>query len=148
MNALPSIVVRNSQRARGIDTKQLQRFAACALPLCLHSNDGVGPNKLVELAEVCVVLVSDARMAALHKEFMNIEGPTDVLTFHDGDIFISVDTAAENASRFGTSMDDELRLYIVHGLLHLRGYDDVDKMAARRMSSVQRRIVAAASETP
>ncbi len=54
-------------------------------------------------------------MAALHLQFMNIAGPTDVLTFQHGEIVISVETAQENAVRFGHEVEAEIRLYLVHG---------------------------------
>ncbi len=55
--------------------------------------------------EVNVVLVSDRRMAALHQRFMQIAGPTDVLTFQHGEIVVSVETAQANAARFRSSTD-------------------------------------------
>jgi probable rRNA maturation factor len=136
--------VRNAQRKRAVDVRALQRFAERACALCRDTRSD-RENELQHLEEVTIVLVSDGRMAALHKQFMNIAGPTDVLTFHHGEIFISVETAEQNAARFATTADDEIRLYIVHGLLHLRGFDDRHAPEARRMSSVQQRIVTAAS---
>ena len=144
MKEFPSIVLRNAQRKQRIDVSQLQRFAESASQLCRATRSAM-PNDLEQLQEVSIVLVSDRRMAALHKQFMNIAGPTDVLTFQHGEIFVSVDTACANAAQFGTSTDEEIRLYIVHGLLHLRGFDDVDAAGARRMSALQQRILAAAS---
>jgi probable rRNA maturation factor len=67
-----------------------------------------------------------------------------VITFQHGEIFISADTAVRNARRFGNSFADELRLYIVHGLLHLHGFDDRDKAGARKMDKTQRKILAEA----
>ena len=82
-------------------------------------------------------------MAALHQHFMNIAGPTDVLTFQHGEIFISVDTARANAKRFRTSLLHELQLYLVHGLFHLHGYDDTTPSQAKRMQAAQARLLAA-----
>ena len=143
MKRLPSIIVRNAQRKRRIPVDQLQRFAerACALT---RATEPDGNDELELLEEVTIVLVSDRRMASLHKQFMNIDGPTDVLTFHHGEIFVSVDTAEHNALQFGTTAEDEIRLYIVHGLLHLRGFNDVEATQAHRMNSIQQRIFATA----
>ena len=69
-----------------------------------------------------------------------------MITFQHGEIFISVDTARANARRFRTSAEDELKLYIVHGLLHLGGFEDKTPAQARRMEAVQRRIFAEAKE--
>jgi len=95
---------------------------------------------LHELGEVTIVLVSDRRMAAIHQQFLKTTGPTDVITFQDGDIFVSVETAKRNARRFGTSLRDEIRLYVVHGLLHLQGFDDTTPAKSRVMNSIQRQI--------
>ena len=86
-------------------------------------------------------LISDRRMALLHRQFLGKTGPTDVLTFQYGEIFISVETAKRNARAFGTSLTRELRLYIVHGLLHLHGFDDQTQTGARKMEKVQEKIL-------
>jgi probable rRNA maturation factor len=90
-------------------------------PACFVVQQIATAGRASDAEEVTIVLVSDRRMAALHKQFMDIDGPTDVLTFQHGEIFISVETAEQNAAEFSTSVDEEIRLYIVHGLLHLRG---------------------------
>jgi probable rRNA maturation factor len=74
--------------------------------------------------EILVVLVSDSRITDLHQRFMNEDGPTDVITFQHGEIFVSVPTAQRQAREYGTSTMQEVQLYLVHGLLHLRGFDD------------------------
>jgi probable rRNA maturation factor len=76
---------------------------------------------------------------------MHEPGPTDVITFHHGEIFISAETARSNAGLFGTKLARELRLYIVHGLLHLHGFDDRNPAGARKMKTVQGKILARAS---
>lgn len=143
MTPAPSITLHNAQRKLRVDSKRLRQFSARALPLCLKSESPANDN-LSALQEVNIVLVSDRRMAALHKQFMNIDGPTDVLTFQHGEIFISAETAQQNAAEFATSIEEEISLYIVHGLLHLRGLDDIAPRDARRMNSMQQRIFAAA----
>ena len=127
------ITVRNLQRKVRIDSRALQEFANCALEKI--------PNH--SLGEIDVLLISDRRMAALHREFMNIAGPTDVITFQHGEIFISVETAKRNARRFRNSLAHEVKLYLVHGLLHLHGYDDKTAAGARQMEKRQQRILAA-----
>jgi probable rRNA maturation factor len=84
-------------------------------------------------------------MSALHGRFMNEAGPTDVISFQHGEIFISAEMAKRNARRFGNSLAHELRLYIVHGLLHLHGFDDRDAAGARAMAAQQQRILAKAA---
>ena len=137
----PSILVRNLQRKIALDRVALEQFAQRALRHCLREP---GPG-LTSIEEVAVLLVSDRRMAELHRRFMQIAGPTDVITFQHGEIFLSVETAGRQAKTFGTSLEYELRLYLVHGLLHLRGFDDHDPAARRRMHAIQKRIVKCAS---
>ena len=94
--------------------------------------------------ELSLVLTDDRRMADLNREYRGKEGPTDVLTFRladgedlpgfpgedgpsamesAGDIVISLDTLKRNATSFGVSEDEEFRRLIVHGILHLAGWD-------------------------
>jgi probable rRNA maturation factor len=85
-------------------------------------------------AELSVALVGDTRMSRLHKQFMGIAGPTDVLTFEldrdargrvvDGEIVVCVPEARRAAARLGTHPKQETLLYALHGLLHLCGFDD------------------------
>ena len=84
-------------------------------------------------------------MASLHRQFLNQTGPTDVLTFQHGEIFISVETARRHARVFGNSLARELRLYIIHGLLHLHGFDDRKRVDSREMERMQKRILTAAN---
>jgi probable rRNA maturation factor len=98
-----------------------------------------------ELQEIFVLLISDRRMAELHRRFLNQSGTTDVITFEHGEIFISVPMARRNARRFGNSFLGELELYIVHGLLHLCGLDDSNERSARRMRAAEGRVLAAAN---
>ncbi len=135
--APPPITVRNLQRRIALDRVALQRFAQRALFLCLKE-PGRG---LTNQEEIGVLLVSDRRISDLHCRFMRITGPTDVITFQHGEIFISVETAQRQAETFGSSLEHELRLYLVHGLLHLQGFDDSLPAGRRRMSALQERIV-------
>src|SRR6185295_13143344 len=74
--------------------------------------------------EIFVMLISDKRMSDLHLRYMNEAGPTDVITFQHGEIFISAPTAQRQAQEFGTTTRREIELYLAHGLLHLAGFDD------------------------
>jgi probable rRNA maturation factor len=136
---LPQIVVLNRQRKVALDLAKLEEFARRALPLCARER-GVG---LTTLSEVDVVFVSDRKIGELHRRFMQIEGPTDVITFQHGEIFISVETAQRQAKTHRTSLARELQLYLVHGLLHLQGFDDHRKRNRERMVVLQERILAA-----
>jgi probable rRNA maturation factor len=139
--ALPQIAVRNLQRTVPVRVIDLEKFAEKALHACLRLRRRK-PTDLTKLREIFVWLVSDRRMASLHRQFLNQSGPTDVLTFQHGEIFISVETALRHAHVFGNSLAREIRLYIVHGLLHLHGLDDRNRADARKMEKIQKRILA------
>jgi probable rRNA maturation factor len=119
----------------------LQDFAERALPECLKLRRPK-PAVLTTLREVNVILVSDRRMAEMHRRFLQQPGPTDVITFQHGEIFVSTETARRQARRFGTLLEDELRLYIAHGLLHLHGFDDKDARSSAQIKRTQERLVA------
>lgn len=135
-----AITVCNRQRRVAVGLPMLQQFADAALTECLTLR-GRGQDVLAKIGEVNVVLVSDRRIAELHRRFLNEPGPTDVITFQHGEIVISVETARRQSRRFGTSLEHELRLYITHGLLHLRGFDDKTAAGAAEMKRVQEKIV-------
>jgi probable rRNA maturation factor len=136
----PTIHVRNAQRKFPVNVAALEAFAERALPLCLRA--GHGKRTLAtEAGEILVALISDRRMTQLHRRFLGQTGPTDVITFEHGEIFISVETARRNARRFGNSFRQELELYIVHGLLHLCGFDDSNERAARKMRLAESRVI-------
>ena len=64
-----------------------------------------------------------------------------MLTFQHGEVFISVETARRHACAFGNSLMRELELYIVHGLLHLHGFEDRTQAEARKMKTAQEKIL-------
>lgn len=82
--------------------------------------------------------MDQASMTALNESFVNHEGPTDVITFDfrdeyniyedeevsAGEIYVCPAVAADRAAEFNNDFDSELMLYIIHGFLHLFGYDD------------------------
>ncbi len=96
---------------------------------------------LTRLHEIFVWLISDRRMATLHRQFLNQKGPTDVLTFQHGEIFISAETAQRQAQVFRSSLARELRMYILHGLLHVHGFDDRTQADAQEMEETQEKIL-------
>jgi len=100
-------------------------------------------SPLRALEEIEITLVSDAVIADVHAEFMQIDEPTDVITFDHGEILVSTDTAAVQAVENQNSLEKETATYIVHGLLHLAGYadkapEDFDQMAKLQQSIVDR----------
>jgi probable rRNA maturation factor len=132
----PSLELLNRQRKKRVD---LVNFRAFAKPAMVKVTELLGPVTLPE--EISVVFVSDARIADIHRAFMSVDEPTDVITFHHGEIVISVETAERQAKKFSTSFGHELRLYFVHALLHLAGYDDLTPEEFEKMAEAQQKIV-------
>ncbi len=96
--------------------------------------------------ELSLVFLSDAALAQVHGDFMGDPTATDVITFEGdplagtaGEICVSVDTAASQARRHGQTFAEELTLYLVHGWLHLTGYDDLQPAKKRRMRAAEKR---------
>ena len=133
------ITISNRQRAVRVDLGWLRRIAVAALEECLPLS-GDGRFALRALDEIDIAIVSDAAIARVHVEFMGIPGATDVITFDHGEIVVSAQTAAVCANERGHSVDDELALYMVHGFLHLNGYDDRTPADRRAMHAVQNRV--------
>ena len=99
----------------------------------------------VRSAQIELALVDDATIRKLHRRFVKLDTPTDVLTFplnepHEplsGQIVLSVETAARVGPAHGLTTEEEVLLYAIHGILHLCGYDDTTIRAARRMRNRQ-----------
>ena len=131
------LAVTNRQRTRRVDTKALRALAVAVL-------DHLGLD-----AEVGIHLVSAREMAQVNWDFLRHEGSTDVITFDHGstaerlhgELFISVADAVKQAEEFGTTWDEELVRYVIHGLLHLCGYDDLEPAKRRMMKRHENRLV-------
>jgi len=98
--------------------------------------------------EVTVVFCGEEKIHEMNKEYLKHDRPTDVIAFpfqegpmmkgdeeYLGDILVSLDAAFERASDFSQSVEEELSLYIIHGVLHLLGYDDIDPQAKKVMNA-------------
>ena len=137
---VPEISVRNLQRKISVNVDELERFAGNAVKRCLQLQKGKR-TKLRKLNSVSVWLISDRRISKLHLQFFGDSSPTDVITFRDGEIFISVETARRNARKFCNSLMSEIKLCIVHGFLHLHGFDDRMPADLTKMKNTQEKIL-------
>jgi probable rRNA maturation factor len=96
-------------------------------------------------AAISVAVVDDDTIHALNRQFLKHDYPTDVLSFTledtgahlDGEIVLSADTAATAATEHGTTASHEQLLYVIHGMLHLVGYDDIEPADAQRMRAAE-----------
>jgi probable rRNA maturation factor len=100
-----------------------------------------GRFALKSLPEIDVAIVSDRVIAKVHAQFMNLPDPTDVITFDHGEIVVSAETALANAPGYGHCLEEEIALYVIHGFLHLNGFEDATALAASRMHKIQGEIL-------
>ena len=118
--------------------------------------DTLGINPMAELS---ILVVDSNAMATLHKQWMDLDGPTDVMAFPMdtlddkpgmeaqpgpallGDVILCPEVAAVQAAAAGHSRDAELYLLTTHGVLHLLGYDHGDPDSEREMFALQTRLV-------
>ena len=136
---LPRVAVRNNQRLVRVSLPSLQRFAEAACSLVWTRKQQT--SEMTGLTHIDVLIVSDRRMAALHKKFCGVSGATDVLTFQHGEIVISADTAAMQARQCRTCTIAEIQLYLLHGLLHLAGFNDTTPSQRRQMHRLQNKLM-------
>ena len=131
------LVLRNRQKDRPLSVPTLRRIT-----LDLLEAMGLG-------AELGVHCVSAREMARVNRRFLGHEGSTDVITFDHGstpehlhgECFICVADAVAQAREFGTTWSEEVVRYVIHGILHLRGYDDLEPDARRVMKREENRWV-------
>jgi len=92
-----------------------------------------------------VVLVSDRVITALNRRHLGKDHSTDILAFRlsasCAELIISAETAARNAARYGHSLQREIAVLVVHGILHLKGFDDSHPERACQMGVVQEQVV-------
>ena len=131
---LPKLRIYNRQKAHVIPLPWLRRIGKAALPGCLATIKSPDAP-LALLPEIEITIVDDADIARVHGDFLDDPTPTDVITFHHGEILVSADPAAREGPRHGLTFDQELALYLIHGLMHLGGWDDHDPEEAREMKA-------------
>jgi probable rRNA maturation factor len=129
----PVVFTRNQQRRLRVDRR-----------LLLQMVDWLLAEVQSPLAELGIILVTDAQIADYNLQFHHRTGPTDILTFHYegmGELVISAEHVLANAKRFHTTPACELALYVIHGILHLHGYDDRTTRQRQRMRRAERALL-------
>jgi probable rRNA maturation factor len=140
----------NRQRARPINQRHLRQMIGLLLADLLHSGE----------FDLAVHLVNSSEMARLNQTWLKHTGSTDVITLDytcrmaenvsfkptkpillAGEIFVCVEEALLHARRFRVRWQAELARYIIHGLLHLQGYDDLAAAARRKMKRREDRLL-------
>ena len=125
----------NRQTAISCDEEEILRAASAVLA-----------GEQIASAEISLCVVDDGAIHELNRQYLQHDYPTDVISFilsheqgHlDGEVIASAETAERESKRLGWATEAELLLYLVHGLLHLCGYDDRDPAALARMREKER----------
>jgi probable rRNA maturation factor len=138
------VIIGNNQEATEIPENwltALESVAHEAARLAME-NAAEDDSPLSHLATLEVAIVDDATSAQVHRDFMDIDGPTDVITFHHGEIVIGAEVAERQAAEYDEPLAREILRYMVHGLLHLAGHEDAEPGARAMMETAQETIVA------
>jgi probable rRNA maturation factor len=126
-----------------VDQTALERAAQLTL-----RRAGIDAN-----SEAVIVVSDDAHLQALNRQFLGVDAPTDVLSFpggdtdpdsdalYLGDVIISLPRAQAQAAASGHPLRDELQLLVVHGMLHLLGYDHAEESEKAEMWGIQTAIL-------
>ena len=134
------VALFNRQRAVRFSFERLKALALLTAEAC-QPYPGRASSVLRELTVVEVSVVSDRAIARVHRDFLQVPGATDVVTFPHGEIVVSATTAARSAVEHGESVGRELARYIVHGFLHLHGHLDAEASDARVMWRAQEEVL-------
>lgn len=134
------IEIRNRQRRWSVDVERLRGLTEVLLSRELAFRE----------ASLGIQLIGARAMSALNWRWLRHKGSTDILTFDHrsgpteplhGELFICVDEAVAQAEVFRTTAAGELVRYVVHGILHLMGHDDLEPDARRAMKRLENRLV-------
>lgn len=101
-------------------------------------------------AELSIAFVDEDEIRRLNKRFLGKDSPTDVISFPletkrrwvEGEVVVCVPVALKEATKMRMDAEDEIMLYVVHGILHLLGYNDIRRKDAKIMHHVEREVLA------
>ena len=135
--------IANRQRLVPLNTRRLRALTETLL----------GESLGLSNYDLALCIVRAPEMARINQTFLQHEGSTDVITFDyaenptsqgrtlHGEIFICIDDAIAQARQFRTSWQAELARYVIHGVLHLRGLDDIRAADRRKMKREENRLL-------
>ena len=131
-----AIHITNRQKTLSVDRRRMRRAVQAILR-----------DAEIAHAEISIALVDDPTIARLHQKFLDDPEPTDVLSFVfdrseqslEGEVVASADTARAYAAKHKSAPDVELLLYVIHGTLHLVGYDDTAPRPRAVMRKMERK---------
>lgn len=132
------LVIRNRQRAFPVAVPFIRKVLRHLLEIELG----------LESYELGALLVDPEEMARINQSYLRHEGPTDVITFPyadppalHGELFVCPFVARMHSKQFKTSWQAEVIRYLVHGVLHLQGHDDLESAKRRSMKRLENRLV-------
>jgi len=128
---MPKFEINNLTKSR-IDKKFLEKIGKKVFRVL--------PRACQKVPEVSIVIVGDAKIRNLNKRYRKKNKVTDVLAFDYGEIFICLPQARRQAKKLGHSLKKELGILLIHGLLHLAGYDDKTKKGYNKMVNKQKEL--------
>lgn len=103
-----------------------------------------------DLKELTISLIDDKSIHQVNREYLKHDFPTDIITFDyteidnmylDGELLISYETAAVNAKKFNVTIENEITRLVIHGVLHLLGFDDTTPSKKRIMKNKENTIL-------
>lgn len=133
------ITVKNLQSKCSIPVSKIQSTAQKVIHELRHKGK-LSP----QLLELCIVFVGEGRMKSINKKYLKHDYVTDVITFDlevAAEIIICPSIALKNAKFYQLSMKKELLLYVIHGLLHLAGFDDHAPKDIENMRLAERQLL-------
>ena len=124
-----------------IDVLNLQRSIPVPIVAIKNTAAKAARKLKISLKELSIVFVGEARMRRINREYLRHDYVTDVITFVHGEIIICPKVAQQNALSHGAALEQELRLYVIHGLLHLAGFDDHAPQDIKRMRQWEEKLL-------
>ena len=135
---MKQLSVRNQQRRFSVSSREVRKAMEVLL------------NELLEIKafDLSVLFVNETRMAQLNQTHLQHEGPTDIITFDyctrtllHGELVICPAIASEHARKYRVSLGRELARYVIHGVLHLQGFDDNATAARLKMKREENKLL-------
>ncbi len=143
-NEPPTLLIENTHPRLRLDEAALQQLVECVVAREGRTVHYIG-----------IILADHDTVLTLNREYLAHDYQTDVLSFPlgeadgaviDGEVYVDLDTAAEQHESFSVSFEEEARRYVVHGLLHLMGYDDATDAERKAMRQLEDRYLAVCRE--
>jgi len=130
------ILAANLNRKLSVDVALLERIARRAV----EREEGL------ELGSLEISLVDDAAITRVNEQFLGHAGATDVISFFyggdaKGELIVSTERAAAQSKQWGSTTAREVALYVVHGILHLKGYRDATASQKKRMRRREKEVM-------